>query len=356
MKKQAETAVDKKYSHYVFIKDKIFIIMLLVLIALMMYSITLGRYEIGMKEALHIMVNKVIPIYEVNWSDVKEQVVLLVRLPRILCAALIGMGLSIAGVAAQGLFRNPLVDSSVIGVTSGAAFGGVLGILLFGTALMTLGFAFVFGVITIGLVLILSRIKGRISLLSLILVGIVISTFFNSAISIIKLLADPFAKLPTITYWLMGSIASVNFQSVTILLATVLPAIIIIMLLKYQFNIISLGEQRAQALGCPYNKIRIIILLCISLISAGIVSVAGSVGWIGLIIPHITRRFVGANHVRILPIAALLGAIFMIIIDDFARFLSTSEIPLGIMTSLIGVPVFTLVLRRTQKKGGWTDD
>lgn len=326
------------------------------LVMAILYSVTIGRYDLSIREVALILIENIHPLVVPYWDPVKEVVVEQVRLPRILAAVLIGFGLSISGASLQGLFRNPLVDPGIIGVTAGAGFGGTLAILLGlqGYGLMLT--AFLFGLGSVLLVKLLSTVRGRTSMLTLVLAGVVISAFFSAAISIAKLLADPFQKLPSITYWLMGSIASSSYSDVLLILLSVAPASIAIYLLRFQINIMSLGEEKARALGVRVVLVQWIILLTSALISAGVVATSGIIGWVGLVIPHVARALVGADHQRMLPVAGVLGAIYLLMVDNLARTLTTAEIPLGIITALIGVPVFAVILRRLHAKGGWAGD
>ena len=215
------------------------------------YSVTIGRYDIGMWDVWRILWDNIVPRSDPPWTDVQESVVELVRMPRILAALLIGAGLAVSGAALQGLFRNPLVDPGIIGVTSGAAFGGTLAILLVGGGYLVLSAAFAFGIASVLVVTFLASVKGRTSVLTLVLAGVIVSAFFEAAISIIKLLADPHQKLPAITYWLMGSIASTSYRDLALMAVAIVPASIVIFLLRYQINILSLGEDKARALGSP---------------------------------------------------------------------------------------------------------
>lgn len=330
--------------------------LILFLVIAVLYSVTIGRYDLSIREVALILIENIHPLVVPFWDPVKEVVVEQVRLPRILAAVLIGFGLSMSGASLQGLFRNPLVDPGIIGVTAGAGFGGTLAILLGlqGYALMLT--AFLFGLGSVLLVKLLSTVRGRTSMLTLVLAGVVISAFFSAAISIAKLLADPFQKLPAITYWLMGSIASSSYSDVLLILLCVAPASIAIYLLRFQINIMSLGEEKARALGVRVVLIQWIILLTSALISAGVVATSGIIGWVGLVIPHVARALVGADHQRMLPVAGVLGAIYLLMVDNLARTLTTAEIPLGIITALIGVPVFAVILRRLHAKGGWAGD
>ncbi len=320
------------------------------------YSVTLGRYGISMTNAWLILWNHVVPVANPSWSDVDANVVTAVRLPRILGALLVGAGLAISGAALQGLFRNPLVDPGIIGVTAGAGFGGTLAILLVGGGTIVLGAAFGCGILSLLVVRFLATVKGRTSTLTFVLAGVIVSAFFEAAISIIKLLADPHQKLPAITYWLMGSIASTGYSDLAIMALAIVPPSILIFMLRYQINILSLGEKKARALGSPIERVQWIVYASVACISAGVVATSGIVGWVGLVIPHVARGLVGPDHGRLLPVSALLGAIYLLLVDDIARTATVAELPIGIITALIGVPVFALILRRIQSKSGWAHD
>ena len=331
-------------------------LLIALLVLAILYSVTIGRYDLSIRDVFYILIDNVHPLVTPYWESVQEVVVEQVRLPRIIAAVIIGFGLSISGAALQGLFRNPLVDPGIIGVTAGAGFGGTLAILLGLQGYFLLTLAFLFGIGSILLVKLLSTVRGRTSMLTLVLSGVVISAFFSAAISIAKLLADPFQKLPAITYWLMGSIASSSYADVLLVAVAVVPSSIAIYLLRFQINIMSLGEEKARALGVRVVLVQWIILLASALISAGVVATSGIIGWVGLVIPHVARALVGADHQRLLPVSGVLGAIYLLMVDNLARTLTTAEIPLGIITALIGVPVFAVILRRLHARGGWSSD
>jgi len=331
-------------------------LLLFLLVLTILVSVTLGRYDLSVQQVALILADNIVPMSEPTWQPVQEVVVEQVRLPRILAAVLIGFGLAISGAALQGLFRNPLVDPGIIGVTSGAGFGGTLAILLGLSGTFLLGVAFLFGMGSIFLVKLLSTVRGRTSLLTLVLAGVVISAFFSAAISITKLLADPFQKLPAITYWLMGSIASSSYTDVLLISAAVVPASFAVFLLRFQINILSLGEEKARALGARVVLVQWIILIATALVSAGVVATSGIIGWVGLVIPHVARALTGADHGRLLPVSGIIGAIYLLLVDNLARTVTTAEIPLGIITALIGVPVFAVILRRVHSSGGWAND
>ncbi len=332
------------------------VLLSLLLVLCAVYSITVGRYDIAMWDVARILWDNIVPTGAPTWTPVQADVVEVIRLPRILAAMLIGAGLAISGAALQGLFRNPLVDPSIIGVTSGAGFGGTLAILLVGGGYPVLSASFVVGIASLLIVKLLASVKGRTSILALVLAGVVVSAFFEAAISIVKLLADPQQKLPAITYWLMGSIAATNYRDLALIALAIVPPSIVIFLLRYQINILSLGEDKARALGAPIERVQWTIFIAVSLISAGVVATSGIVGWVGLVIPHMARAFVGPDHGRLLPVSALLGAIYLLLVDDIARTATVAELPIGIITALIGVPFFAIILRRTQSKSGWAHD
>ncbi len=327
-----------------------------VLVAAMLYSVTIGRYDLDVGDAVLILWDNLVPVANPGWTEVEESVVELVRLPRILAAVLVGIGLAVSGAALQGLFRNPLVDPGIIAVTAGAGFGGTFAILMDLTGEILLLIAFLFGIGAVVLVKALASVRGRTSILTLVLAGVVMSAFFQAAISIVKLLADPQQKLPSITYWLMGSLASTGYADLALMAAAILPASLVICLLRFQINVVSLGEEKARALGVPIAAVQWIILVASALISAGVVATSGIIGWVGLVIPHIARALVGADHGRLLPAAALIGATYVLAVDDLARTVTVSEIPIGIITALVGVPVFAVILRRIHLRGGWRSD
>ncbi len=331
-------------------------ICLALLILCILYSVTIGRYGLTVPDVAAILFDNIVPSANPGWTDVQASVVEMVRLPRILAAVLVGFGLSVSGAALQGLFRNPLVDPGIVGVTAGAGFGGTLAILLDINGAGLLALSFLCGIGSVIVVRALATVKGRTSILTLVLAGVVVSAFFEAAISIAKLLADPHQKLPAITYWLMGSLASTSYWDLLLLGIAIIPAALVIYLLRFQINIVSLGEDKARALGSPVALVQWTVLVATACISAGVVATSGMIGWVGLIVPHVARVLVGADHRRLLPVAGLLGGIYMLGVDNVARTASVAEIPIGIITALVGVPVFAVILRRVHSKGGWRDD
>ncbi|MEQ9812513.1 MAG: iron ABC transporter permease [Azospirillaceae bacterium] len=311
-----------------------------------------GRYAIGFGDIMTIVGGWVgigpgsAGVAETDW-----RVVELVRLPRLLVGALTGAGLALSGAALQGVFRNPLVGPQLIGVSSGAAFGGALAILLLlGTAAL-IGLAFGFGLLAMLVVYVISRQDGRSSVLMLVLAGVVISAFFSALVSLSMYLADPTDTLPAIVFWLMGSFATASFDKVWIILAAMTVFGVPLLAMRFSINVLSLGDEEAEALGVRVERTRWIALIAVTGITAASVAIAGIVGWVGLVVPHLARMLVGPDHRALLPASALLGASYMIAVDTLARTLTPAEIPLGILTAIVGAPIFAVLLRRTQNKG-----
>ena len=279
-------------------------------------------------------------------------VLMLIRLPRVLFAVLVGAVLASSGAVYQGLFRNPLVSPDILGVSSGAAVGASIAIILnfnyIGVQLSAFGFglAAVFAVVFISGVI----AKGRINLLVMVLTGIVISSLFGAVSSLMKFLADSEDKLPEITFWLMGSLARTGgYQNLAVLLTVVAISLVPLFMLRYKLNALSFGEEEARAIGLNVKVYNIIIIAASTLLTATCVSFCGIVGWIGLVIPHIVRFAVGANFTTLLPASMLSGALFLLIVDTAARSIMASEIPLGVITSLIGAPVFVYLLYKSKR-------
>jgi len=275
----------------------------------------------------------------------------LVRLPRILAALLIGASFGGTGTAFQAIFKNPLVDSNILGVTSGAGFGAALALLLMGTGWQVQLSAFLFGLAAVSLAFAGSRLYKTTPLLVLTLMGILIGSLFSSLTALIKYVADPLDTLPAITFWLLGSLASITWEKIGLLAVITMSGLILLWLVRWRLNVLSLGEVEAQSLGMNPTQLKLIIIIISTLMTASAVSVSGVIGWVGLVIPHAGRLLVGPDHKYLLPVSISLGGIFLLLIDNIARTLLPGEIPLGVLTGLIGVPIFIVLLRH--KQTGW---
>ncbi|MGD6809119.1 MAG: FecCD family ABC transporter permease [Candidatus Bathyarchaeia archaeon] len=323
-------------------------ILLILLVSLAVLSLGLGVYHISAGDVVDILVSNILGHAQ---DTIPNHVIMTVRLPRISAAILVGAALSLAGGSFQGLFRNPLVSPDILGVSAGAGFGAALAILLSGDRLMIQVSAFTFAIIAVIIVYSVSKVVKGNRTLSLVLAGLAISSFFNASLALMEYIADPTNQLPMIIYWLMGSLASLTMPDVLFAAIPLLTGAVIILLIRWRFNVLAMGEEEAQALGVNVGRLRIIIVVCCTLMSASAVCLSGIIGWVGLVIPHISRLLVGPDHKRLLPVCLLLGACYLLLIDDIARTASSLEIPLGILTAMIGAPFFLYMLSRRGK--GW---
>jgi iron complex transport system permease protein len=276
-----------------------------------------------------------------------------VRLPRVVAAVLIGAALAAAGAAYQTLFRNPLVSPDILGVSTGAGLGAVLGIFL---SLPVAGIqllAFAVGLGTVGLVYtIASLVHGREPILVLVLAGVVVGSLAGAAISLLKILADPYDQLPAIVFWLLGSLSAIRRGEVWTAMPLVLVGLVPLVLLRWRINVLSLGDEEAKALGVEAGRLRFFVVAAATLMTASVVAISGVIGWVGLVIPHIARMAVGPSFDRLLPTAMLLGASYLLLVDTLARTMARIEVPIGILTAIIGAPFFLWLLAKGRE--GWS--
>lgn len=322
---------------------KIIYILLAILIGIFILSLTIGRYPISISLLLKVFLSKIIPIVK-TWPDTIETVIFNIRLPRIIGAMLVGGALSVSGVVYQGMFKNPLVSPDILGVSAGAAFGASLAIFLSFSSLGIQLSAFIFGLIGVSLAYIISINIREDPLITLVITGVLVGSIFTSLTSLIKYFADTNDKLPTITFWLMGSLSDIKFKDIKMITIPILVSIIPLYLLRWRLNVLALNEDEAKTLGVDTDKLRIIVVICSTLMTAAAVSVSGIIGWIGLVIPHLSRMIVGPDYRILMPVTIILGSSYLLLIDNIARTLTTVEIPLGILTSLIGAPFFIFLL------------
>lgn len=325
------------------------------LVLFMMFSLTFGRYPVPFLDIVRIVFTTSPISAEGDYTNAPWVVVEIVRMPRILLVTLCGMGLALSGSVMQGVFRNPLVGPEITGVSSGASLGGVLAIMLSWSAIGTVGLAFGFGLLALVIAFGLARLAGRTSTLALVLSGVIVSGFCGAIVGLLQTLADPMEKLPSIVYWLLGSFAGATYEKVAIVAAVTLFAGTLLLALRWRLNLLSLGEQDARALGVNVEIMRWGLMGLVALIVAAQVSASGGVGWVGLIVPHLARMLVGPDHSKLLPTAAFLGGIYLLGMDDIARSATEQEIPIGLLTSVVGTPVFALFFWKTQSKG-WANE
>ncbi len=316
-----------------------------VLAAVAVVSVALGRYPMSLREIGGILLSKLFPI-EPFWMPVQESLLLQHRLPRIILACLVGCCLSAAGASYQGVFQNPMAAPDILGASSGAAFGAALAILLDLGRWMIVILAFAGSILTVLVVVYTAnRARGK-RVLGLVLSGIMIGSLVSSGTSFIKLVADPEDQLPAITYWLMGSLNGTLPKDVLLAVIPMAVGLVILLLLRWRINLLTLGDEEARTMGVNAGRVRLAVILCSTLITAASVAVSGVIGWVGLVIPHLTRRMVGNNYKRLLPASMLFGALFLLLVDDISRTLLATEIPIGILTSFIGAPFFIYLISR----------
>lgn len=277
-----------------------------------------------------------------------------IRLPRVFAAALVGAALAAAGTAYQTAFRNPLVSPDILGVSAGAGFGAVLGILLGLPVLAIQLTGFATGLATVALVLALSfSLRGGGQVLVMVLCGIAVGALAGAGISLVKLLADPEQQLPAITFWLMGSLAGAKRADVLAALPAIVAGLLPLVLLRWRIGLLALGDDEAKTMGVEAGRLRLLIIACATLMTSAAVAMAGVVGWIGLMVPHMARLLTGPRFDRLLPAATLIGAAFMVLVDTVARSIAQMEVPLGILTAVLGAPVFVWLLARGSR--GWAE-
>lgn len=317
--------------------------MAIALVAGILLSFALGRYPISPRETLGILLSRVFPI-EPFWTERMATVLFNVRLPRILLACLVGCCLSSAGAAYQGIFQNPMAAPDILGASSGAAFGAALAILANASTRMISLSAFFFSLLTVALVWLISqRTRGK-KVLGLVLAGIMVSSLFSAGTSFIKLVADPSNQLPAITYWLMGSLSGAKMSDISFAIVPMLIGLIPLMLLRWRVNILSLGDDEARTMGVNVGRLRFVVIVSATLVTSSAVAVSGTIGWVGLVIPHLSRKLVGSNFRHLMPATMLFGALFLLLVDNISRNLFAVETPIGILTAFIGAPFFLYLI------------
>jgi iron complex transport system permease protein len=319
-------------------------------VVLVVFSLQLGRFPVAPWTVVEVLVSRVAPIHH-SWSPAVDTIVMQVRLPRIVLGVCVGGGLSIGGAAVQGLFRNPLVSPEILGVSSSAGFGAALAILISGAALAINVLAFVFGFAGVAITYAVARVKGTVPVVMLVLSGVIVASFFGGLISVLEYVADPQKKLPDIVFWLLGSLAGAEQSQAEVAGGLILAGSAVLVALSWRINLLSLGDEEARSLGMRTEAVKAVVVAAVTIITAAAVAVSGIIGWVGLVIPHVARMIVGPDHRKLLPASFALGASYLLLIDDLSRTISTAEVPIGILTALIGAPFFAVLLRRT--KAGW---
>lgn len=320
-----------------------YLVIILTIFITTILSLSIGRYELSIDELIAVFSGEAI-------SDIHSAVVYNIRLPRVIAAFFVGASLAVAGTAFQSLFRNPLVGPNILGVAAGSGFGAALMIVLFESLIWIQFGAFGFGILAVSMTYFIGSRTNKQSILALVLSGIIVGAIFAALISLIKYGADPEDKLPTIVYWLMGSLSSTSWDDLLFLVPISFVGISILYLLRWKINILSTGEEQAAFLGERVKPLTALIIVAATVITSASVATCGIVGWVGLLIPHIARMIFGANHLTLIPASVLIGGLYMIIVDTIARSVTAAEIPLSILTALIGAPIIGMLIMTKGKR------
>jgi iron complex transport system permease protein len=320
-----------------------------VLIAGLLFAFTIGRYPVSLADLIHVLFAKATG-HAPQVPAAVESVILQVRGPRVLAAVMVGSALAVAGTAFQGLFRNPLVSPDILGASSGAALGAVVGIYLSLGIFVIQLFAFIGGLIAVAAVYVIgSMVRSRDPILVLVLTGVVVGSLLGAGVGLVKYLADPYNQLPAMTFWLLGSLSATTVSDLIPLFGPVAIGAAVLMVLRWRMNAMSLPEEEARALGLATGPLRIVIVAAATLVTSASVATAGIIGWVGLVVPHLARSLVGPDFARLLPAAAILGGGYLLLIDTLARTAAEVEIPLGILTAVVGTPFFIWLLASVQR-------
>lgn len=334
------------------------------LLGIVLVSFALGRYPISPVELISTLgglANNALADFAAHFGvaiphvEVNQQMataLMNIRLPRILVIMLVGAALAVAGASYQGMFKNPLVSPDILGASAGASFGACLALLFDMSNSMVQLFAFIGAMVAVGGAVWMNKMVNKYdALLGLVLGGMLVTTLFQSFTSLVKFMADANDKLPAITFWLMGSFSRINQADLAVIVAPMLAGFVLLMLERWKLNVLSFGEEEARSLGVNTGRVRLIVIFASTLIVACSVAVAGIVGWVGLVIPHLARSIVGPNYKVLLPTSMFIGAGYLLIVDDLCRLMASTEIPIGILTAIIGVPFFIFIFRHNIK--GW---
>ena len=311
-------------------------------------SVSIGLYHVPLGKVIKIIFAEIFPI-EHDWSATEGIAIVAIRLPRTLSALLIGSALALAGAAYQSMFKNPMVSPDILGVSSGATVGAAIAIMVSADILWVEFGAFAGGIAAVSLTTAIPRLVRNNSIIILVLAGIIVGGLSSSIMSIIRMMADPNTTLAEIVYWTMGSLARVRMKEITVVGPIIIICIAILLLFRYRLNVLSLGDKEARSLGVNVGRTRMVVITASTLLTACSVSIAGTIGWVGLVIPHISRMITGPDNKKMLPVAMFVGGIFMMVIDLLARTLAATDIPISVLTGIIGAPFFFFILMKQRR-------
>ncbi len=314
---------------------------------LLVISLSIGSYPISPRGLYKTTISLFFPSSHPDVPEAYRDILLRIRLPRLLLAAAIGAALSVSGASLQALFKNPLVNEYILGISSGAAFGAALSLVFLGRAFPPQIAAFVFAVVAVGVVLLISG-QAEAHFISLLLTGIIVTAFFSALLSLVEFFASPYV-LQALFFWLMGSLSLASWKDLAISLPLIAVGLIVLFLLRWRLNVLSMSEEEARSLGVNVRREKALVIAATTLITAAGTSIVGIIGWVGFIVPHFVRLMFGADNRLVIPMSAAMGATIMLVADDIIRGISSFEIPIGIFTSLVGIPIFLVLLKKTKK-------
>ena len=335
---------------------RIIIVSAAVLILIFIVCLGLGSFRIPVVQTAKIIITHLFGLFHINlnlpetWTDKMETVIITVRFPRILAAGLVGASLALSGAVYQGIFKNPLVSPDLLGVSNGACVGAAVSILLGYTGLVTQFSALVTGIVSVMIAALIPRFFRNSSSLMLVLAGVIVSGFMSSLLGITKYVADPDDQLASIVFWTMGSFSTIRLRDVLIVLPAIAAAMVVVIIFRWRINILSLGDNEAKSMGINIKATRGILIVCSTILTACAICLSGTIGWVGLIIPHLGRLVIGQDNRFLIPTSGIFGAIFMIVVDTIARNLAVSEIPISILTGILGAPLFMILLARQKAR------
>lgn len=324
------------------------LLLIAILLLVVVFALCSGKYHITPKESIDVIVSELFG-KQGSYSEMTRNVVMGLRVPRILASVLCGTMLSMSGVTYQGIFKNPLISPDFLGVSSGACVGAAIAILMGFSGLVLSGFAFVGGILAVSLTVLIPAIMKSDSNIMLVLSGVIVGGAMSSLLGFLKYVADPETQLAAITYWTMGSFSYITLKDISSVILTMVIPTIILIAISWWLDVLSMGESEAKTLGANIVLIRNLAIACATLMTASSVCISGTIGWIGLVIPHFARMIVGPNNTKLIPAAGLMGGIFLLLVDTITRTISLAEMPVSILTGLIGAPFYAILLYRQRK-------
>ena len=324
------------------------LLLVAILLLVIVFALCSGKYHITPKESIDVILSEIFG-KQGSYSEMTGNVVMGLRVPRILASVLCGMMLSMSGVTYQGIFKNPLISPDFLGVSSGACVGAAIAILMGFSGLVLSGFAFAGGILAVSLTVLIPAIMKSDSNIMLVLSGVIVGGAMSSMLGFLKYVADPETQLAAITYWTMGSFSYITLKDISSVILTMVIPTIILIAISWWLDVLSMGESEAKTLGANIVLIRNLAIACATLMTASSVCISGTIGWIGLVIPHFARMIVGPNNTRLIPAAGLMGGIFLLLVDTITRTISLAEMPVSILTGLIGAPFYAILLYRQRK-------